>query len=448
MYVRVYCVVILSLFSLAGGAVAQTDDGTLAEMRETWTQLNQSMSEKFEALDNGDMTPGLADEYRDLVDEAKDLIERMREQGMVELSKNSQDTKLIQTLLGIMVHDAQEGLDAEVLQVGDALIGARVNPKYFEKAASLDRLEMAQKRIFEELIVRHREAIADDLPRVKLETSKGEIIVELFENEAPNTVRNFVSLVESGFYDGKLFHRVIDEFMAQTGGYESKGIGSGDPGYEIECECRLPDARLHFTGSLSMAHAGRDTGGSQFYITFRRTDHLDGKHTVFGRVISGAEVLESIERTTMSLNGTESELADARLDRIKKASVLRKRDHSYRFRKKGEPELSEEPDGKDDLKKDDSELSETDQEAEQNQESEKESKSDESEMKKDDAAADSKKDEGAEKPAEKSAEPESKQEKKDVSEEDAGATEKSADANESSEESGEDPDKKSQSEDK
>lgn len=347
MLFRICCVSILSLLLWQAPAMAQTDDGSLDQMRQQWDLLNQSMTKKLEQLESGQVAPGLEDAYRDEVDEANDLIEKMREQGMLELSKAEGEAKpdaaVIQTLLGIMVHDAQEGRDADVLRVGESLIGVGVNPLYFEKAASLDRLEMEQKRVFEELLIRQREAIADDLPQVKIETSKGEIIVELFENEAPNTVRNFISLVESGHYTDKLFHRVIDEFMAQTGGFESVGIGSGGPGYEIECECRLPDARRHFTGTLSMAHAGRDTGGSQFFITFSRTDNLDRLHTVFGRVISGIEILESIERTAMTINGRESDISGARMDKIISASVLRKRDHSYRVRKKGEPELPEEP---------------------------------------------------------------------------------------------------------
>ncbi|MCP4813808.1 MAG: peptidylprolyl isomerase, partial [Planctomycetaceae bacterium] len=107
------------------------------------------------------------------------------------------------------------------------------------------------------------------MPRVKMTTSKGEVVIELFENEAPDTVGNFVSLVEVGFYDNKKFHRVLKNFVAQTGC--PKGDGTGDAGYSIYCECAKADYRKHFRGSLSMAHAGPDTGGSQFFITFRAT---------------------------------------------------------------------------------------------------------------------------------------------------------------------------------
>ena len=302
------------------------------------------MTEKFKALDAGDVTPGLADEYRDLVDEANLLIKSMRKKGLEELKERPGDGKVIRALVAIMVHDAQAERDMKVLEVGQALIDARINPKYFEAASKIERLEISQKSAFDELSVRHSEAMADDLPRVKLSTTAGDIVLELFENEAPNTVRNFVSLVESGYYSNKLFHRVIDDFMAQGGGFETEGIGSGDPGYQIECECKAADARLNFTGTISMAHAGRDAGGSQFFLNFKHNKRLDGNHTVFGRIVSGMDVLDKIERTeVLRLNGLERKIEQAKPDKIVSAEVLRKRDHSYRVRKKGEPELPEEP---------------------------------------------------------------------------------------------------------
>lgn len=171
-----------------------------------------------------------------------------------------------------------------------------------------------------EMKVRAREAAADDLPRVKIETTKGPIVVELFENEAPNTVANFITLVDAGFYEGTPFHRVIGGFMAQGG--DPTGTGTGGPGHVIPCECYEPDARKHFLGTLSMAHAGKDTGGSQFFLTFRPTEHLDGRHTVFGRIIEGFDVLPKLVRT-------EGPFAGSPPDQIVKAEVLRKRDHEY-----------------------------------------------------------------------------------------------------------------------
>jgi cyclophilin family peptidyl-prolyl cis-trans isomerase len=190
------------------------------------------------------------------------------------------------------------------------------------KVAGLQKaIERERLKVEAEMALRATEKEVDDLPRVKIETTKGTIVVELFENEAPNTVANFVSLVESHFYDGTLFHRVIPGFMAQGG--DPTGTGTSGPGYTIACECDVPDARKHFLGSLSMAHAGKDTGGSQFFLTFAPTEHLDGRHTVFGRVIEGFEILPKITRT-------EGPQAGSSRDKILKAEIIRKRDHEYK----------------------------------------------------------------------------------------------------------------------
>ena len=173
--------------------------------------------------------------------------------------------------------------------------------------------------------LRAAEAKADELPRVLFKTVKGEILIELFENEAPNTVANFISLVEAGKYDGVKFHRVIPGFMAQGGDpntldNDPSNDGQGGPGYTIPCECYTEKARMHFQGSLSMAHSGKDSGGSQFFITHAPTAHLnwvkgkrEGAHTVFGRVIQGFNVALDLRKG----------------DKIVSAKVVRKRGHAY-----------------------------------------------------------------------------------------------------------------------
>ena len=123
------------------------------------------------------------------------------------------------------------------------------------------------------------------MSRVIFETDEGTITFELFSNDAPNTVDNFIKLVNEGFYNGLTFHRVIPGFMAQGGCPNtregSNGMpGTGGPGYSIKCEI---NPRKHLKGSLSMAHAGKDTGGSQFFIVYEPQPHLDGVHTVFGK---------------------------------------------------------------------------------------------------------------------------------------------------------------------
>jgi peptidyl-prolyl cis-trans isomerase B (cyclophilin B) len=124
-----------------------------------------------------------------------------------------------------------------------------------------------------------------------IETDRGTIVIELFDKDAPGTVANFETLAKKGFYDGLKFHRVIADFMIQGGC--PKGTGTGGPGYQIQCETK-GNPRKHGKGALSMAHAGKDTGGSQFFITHRATPHLDGVHTVFGQVTSGQEVVDAI----------------------------------------------------------------------------------------------------------------------------------------------------------
>ena len=123
------------------------------------------------------------------------------------------------------------------------------------------------------------------MSKVIFETDQGKITFELFSNDAPNTVDNFIKLVNKGFYNGLTFHRVIPGFMAQGGCPNtregSNGMpGTGGPGYSIKCEI---NSKKHLKGSLSMAHAGKDTGGSQFFIVCEPQPHLDGVHTVFGK---------------------------------------------------------------------------------------------------------------------------------------------------------------------
>lgn len=117
-----------------------------------------------------------------------------------------------------------------------------------------------------------------------------EVIIDLFENDAPNTVANFEKLAKEGFYNGLSFHRVIPGFMAQGGC--PTGTGTGGPGYSIDCEI---NPNKHERGTLAMAHAGRNTGGSQFYICYQPQPHLDGQHTVFGKVVSGMEHIDQVK---------------------------------------------------------------------------------------------------------------------------------------------------------
>ena len=137
------------------------------------------------------------------------------------------------------------------------------------------------------------------MSKVLMKTDKGQLTIDLFDNDAPKTVENFLKLVKEGFYDGLSFHRVINGFMAQGGCPNSRegssGMpGTGGPGYSIDCEI---NSNKHIAGSLSMAHAGKNTGGSQFFLVHSPQPHLDGVHTVFGKT-EDMKILLSITNGT------------------------------------------------------------------------------------------------------------------------------------------------------
>jgi peptidyl-prolyl cis-trans isomerase B (cyclophilin B) len=137
------------------------------------------------------------------------------------------------------------------------------------------------------------------------DTSRGQIVCELFAKDAPKTVNNFVFLAREKFYDGTVFHRVIGDFMIQGG--DPTGTGRGGPGYKFEDETK-GNPNKHKVGSLSMANAGPNTNGSQFFITHVVTSHLDGKHTVFGKVTHGQDVVNAVAQgdTLKSVSISES----------------------------------------------------------------------------------------------------------------------------------------------
>ncbi|MFN3149451.1 peptidylprolyl isomerase [Bremerella sp.] len=298
--------------------------------------------------------PKLRKEYNEVLATGMELLPKIETAAIERLktSPDDQDTKLF---LSKVLSDAVEkddyprayrlvhllldnGFDENAL-LASQVIAAFGTDHFEESEAAFKKLQekmlpidervgqnayMAselKKKWAREEELRKKEAEADDLPRVKMSTTQGDLVIELYENEAPDTVGNFVSLVEKKFYDGLPFHRVLPHFMAQGG--DPQGDGSGGPGYNIFCECYEDDARHHFAGTLSMAHAGKNTGGSQFFLTFQATPHLDGMHTVFGRVIEGQDVLPKITRRE------PGGLTAPAADRILKAEVIRKRDHEY-----------------------------------------------------------------------------------------------------------------------
>jgi len=151
--------------------------------------------------------------------------------------------------------------------------------------------------------------MTEPLPQVTIETSKGKIVLELAEDDAPNTVANFINLAEKGFYNGLKCHRVLADFMIRGGC--PLGTGTGGPGYMIADE--FSPRLKHTRGVISMANAGPNTGGSQFFITHVDTPWLDGKHAIFGHVTEGMDVVDAIRQG----------------DKIVKVTVDRKRNHEY-----------------------------------------------------------------------------------------------------------------------
>ena len=197
-------------------------------------------------------------------------------------------------------------------------IAARLNPQGKEKLLGQKNACTEYKEFWhKEQEIRQKETKANNNPIAEVKTNKGIIILELFEDNAPNTVANFISLAEKEFYNGILFHRVIPNFMIQGGDPFSKdndpaNDGTGGPEYTFEDELSS-QYRKHFVGSLSMANSGPNTNGSQFFITHVPTSWLNGKHTVFGMVKKGQEVVNSIQKG----------------DTITSVKITRKRSHKY-----------------------------------------------------------------------------------------------------------------------
>lgn len=370
---RVLCGLLVTAV-LVMPAAAQQNGGAAAEFNqkfEQWVTLLNRLRElqaQYKVANPEDRSP-LEQEFNQKLKQAEELYPQLESQAQVAFKAAPDNKQLADFVMGLSYKYYEEGNYEKSIELADLVIANKPqNPEIYliagqaafeiteldkaenylktaktemtkqEKTFPAEQLlaDIGREREFWEAEQKARERDAKPqgdpmaLPRVKLETTKGDVIIELFENDAPNTVANFISLVESGLYNGVIFHRVIPNFMAQTG--DPEGTGTGGPGYHIPCECYKPDARKHFRGSVAMAHAGRDTGGSQFYITYKPTRHLDGKHTVFGRVIQGMDVVDQIHKRTPDSPGTKE------ADKIVKATVLNKRDHEYKVRKVSDPE--------------------------------------------------------------------------------------------------------------
>jgi cyclophilin family peptidyl-prolyl cis-trans isomerase len=327
---------------------------------EDWKTIIKDLRKlriQYQSADAAGQKP-LEEQWTALVTKGNETIATLRDAALKAFAEGPNEDPQLTGFLVKLASDAADRDEYELArQISDVLIKNNCDDKKiygpaalaayslhdFDKAAEYQKLaseagvpakvladwnvDLAQYKKWwdEEQAIRSAEEAKGDLPRVKITTTKGDIVIELFENEAPDTVGNFISLVEKKFYDNTVFHRVLKNFMAQGG--DPEGTGSGGPGYNIYCECEKPNARRHFRGSLSMAHAGKNTGGSQFFLTFLPTAHLNGKHTCFGRVVEGMDVLAKIQRIEPGAENAPTP------DKIVKAEVVRKRDHAYAPRK-------------------------------------------------------------------------------------------------------------------
>jgi cyclophilin family peptidyl-prolyl cis-trans isomerase len=342
-----------------GASPAEVFAKKLAEWKDVFKELRKLRADFQTAAP--DKVGEIQTKWNELIAKGETLIPELRAAGtQAFVAEPNKDQDLARFLVGIVANDVarddyepaaelsqtllQKGCDEKGLYEPAAIAAFATNDfdkadEYFKKAKEKQAIGDAGKKYVDEvekykgywedeLELRGKEEAQGKqdekkaLPRVELATSKGKITIELFENEAPGAVGNFISLVEKGFYNGLVFHRVLPGFMAQGGC--PKGDGTGGPGYNIYCECSKEPYRKHFRGTLSMAHAGPNTGGSQFFLTFLPTPHLNGKHTAFGRVVEGMDVLAKLQR--IDPQGKEPKPTP---DKIVEAKVIRKRPHAY-----------------------------------------------------------------------------------------------------------------------
>lgn len=320
------------------------------EYRELWEAAAADAEKAYAELKENSVELFLAEKNPD-----EDLVKivRVMDAKLYEEGKVGKCYDVTQKLLAMFPDD--EGLEIDMGRVAilhndfetaasfaDGNLGTIAEFPAFEKGL-YGFVEQLKEQFSRELELREAEAKADDLPRVELETTKGKIVIELFENEAPDTVGNFVNLVEIGFYDEMIFHPTYDKLLAQTGMMTKNQLRP--TGYTIYDEVQRKDARDHFRGSVCMATEPDKTnvGSSIFYILHVPAPHIVDRDTVFGRVISGMDVVDSLQPTKkVDDKGQETTIEDIIPDTILSAKVIRKRDHEYvPNRVKEKPETSQ-----------------------------------------------------------------------------------------------------------
>lgn len=315
-----------------------TDDATQArEIRQTYLEEIQPGNELHHAMISaavkefqsnpaenpliGEMLVRLIERKID-VDRFEGLLEAELALVGTEFETEDLARQITMTSIALNEYDKTEKFVAPLVQ--DPVQGPR-----FKNIQ--DDLRKFRENWERELELREQDAAGEPLPMVRILTTKGAMDVELFENQAPQTVANFIHLVERGYYNGLNFHRVVEHFAAQGGC--PNGDGSGDDGYTIYGENDNPDSRSFFRGTLGMALAGTDTdsAGTQFFITFLPTPELHEQgFTGFGRVVEGLEVLGNLNKIDPDAEGDKKEEQKGLMpDEIIEITVLRKREHEY-----------------------------------------------------------------------------------------------------------------------
>ena len=290
----------------------------------------------------------------DRFDNMFDIVQLLKDKGMTSKSfdlcygltaaANNQYAAAkshLETAAANLEETAKELAQTEKVSDDERKAIAKKMIQTYELVRDLAQTEKHEQLWQEELKAREADAAGEPLPRVLLETSKGELTIELFENNAPNTVASFIDLCEKGFYNGLPFHRVLSHFMAQGG--DPNRDGSGGPGYCIPTELNGKTDRNFFRGTLGLAmSAAPDSGGSQFFICYLPRANLNGKYVAFGRVVEGMNIVSDFAHIDPDDKEGEHSHQDWP-DTIISAKVLNKRAHEYKVIKLPEPQATNPP---------------------------------------------------------------------------------------------------------
>jgi cyclophilin family peptidyl-prolyl cis-trans isomerase len=303
--------------------VSQEAREASARFRKAAIDLYRSDSQRYATV--GDLLFGMLKEECEA-----DRFDGMNEVGkvLVEQKYPHPDVDGIAGLAAFGEHDFEfsEQCLRRAIQTG---VDTAVPPQVLQ---SIEQLKEDWKK---ELELRAAEAQADDLPRVRISTTKGVIVLELFEDDAPETVANFLYLAKNGFYDGRPIFRVLKHFVAQTGC--ERGDGSGSAGYTVRGEMKSPRARKHFRGSVAVALGSDpatqatdyDSGSAQFFFDLLASPPMNGEYCVFGRVLEGMEVLGELTKIDLSSKDAKEEYSGVNPDSMVRVEIVRQRKSSY-----------------------------------------------------------------------------------------------------------------------